>query len=828
MKKKFKKIMSAVGSVLMVGSTVGFAMAAGGAFPSPFVQNSNADYAIVYGVGAAASDVTAANSINTYLNTFYTVDTSTDTGTSTIVTSDFSSSVSLSDEVELGLDNIIVGSKLREVLEDNKLSTLLDTTVRWDNGDGSESYDIHEEILLTNEGGNSSLKLVTNLYHPNGEDLDSYVVLQNDKSLRYRLVFDDELEYPDKWEDADALRVSILGKEYEIIEFDPEFEDITISLSEEKVVKEGTILNIDGVTLTIGTIFDDEIQVNGIIINEDSTKKVDGIEVQVKNVALHTDNTLSKAVIRVGKDIERDISNGDEYIKGDETWEWDMGIHEGKQYIGVKYALKNIAYDEDEPEENPIIPGQSYIFPENYAALSFDGLTNVTYNDFELSFDDKDLYIGEKKMGDNIDVAIFQGEEDDSITLMYDGNEVETDSLYFNYSVEGVGVSFKDIDGDVDSDKKGRIQFNEMYEFSTGDMTEILPVDFEDVTVLREPSTFEVTGHTFADIFNLTEVDFMYDFEEGEGLEHIMYLYIDNSGVLTLLTDSDVDANSGIIEEVLTEVLGEITGYEYDSHVVTKEGDVYTYQVTTPGVLENKSYTNIAKLIVKDTEIDLGLDLNTDKTVYLTLTNGEEVTKMQLGWDNNEFKHLGEEADNADARDIIVGNKSIGTMDYDVMDNYGTIIKNPENYADDDRVILSVPDEQVYATVSVKGKGEEVVTTEDVNTTTTVTPAPILGGIIVKDTEIASVNTKNLIIVGGSCINAEAAKLLGGKACGEDFTVKTGVIAGQALIQTFASPYNATKVAVVVAGYNAVDTTKGVDSVINSGVNLIVGQRTIV
>jgi len=70
--------------------------------------------------------------------------------------------------------------------------------------------------------------------------------------------------------------------------------------------------------------------------------------------------------------------------------------------------------------------------------------------------------------------------------------------------------------------------------------------------------------------------------------------------------------------------------------------------------------------------------------------------------------------------------------------------------------------------------------------------------------------------------------LLGGKACGEDFTVKTGVIAGQALIQTFASPYDATKVAVVVAGYNAADTTKGVNSVISSAIDLVPGQRTIV
>ena len=848
MKNKFKKIVSVLGSVVMIGSTIGMAFAAGGAFPSPFVQNGDEAYAIVYGSGAAASDVVGANSINEYLNTFYTskrTETVTTTSTTPVdstsaTSSDFSSSVSLSDEIELGLDDIIEGSKLRESIEDNKLSTLLDTKIRWDDGiNGTESYDIHEEILLTNDGGDSKLKLVTNLYHADGEDFE-YVVLQNDESLRYRLVFDDVIVYSDH-DDEEELEVTILGKDYEITEFNNEFDDITISLSEERLVKKGETFIIDGTTITIEEIYEKDVQINGILIKDTgSVKKVDGLEIKVSEIISHPDSSLDKARIRIGKDIKRDISPGDEYIEDDETWEWDLGINnDGKQYIGVKYALKSVSYDEDEPEENPISVGESYIFPENYAALSFDGLTDVSYKDFDLSFDEKDLYSGDSSTRKNdINVAILEGEEGDSITLDYDDNDVETNSIYFEYVEGGVNVYFRDIDGDIDD--KRRVQLAAEYTFSTGDVTTITPVAEEDVTILREPSTFEVTGYTYMDVYNLSEVDFMYDFGEEGGLEHIMYLYTDEDNILRLITDSIVRDNPGAIEAVTTEILGEITGYEFEGHTVIKEGDTYFYEEITTETPTDEIYEGIATLIVKDTEIKVGLNLNFDGTVDLTLTDdNNKVTKISLGIDeiDEEFTHLGGRADNADSNDIIVDGKPIGTVDYDVMDNYGTIIKDPENYADDDRIVFSVPDEQILATVSIKGQGEIITSTTtanvDVNGTnattyTTTTEVPIMGGILVKDTEISSVQDKNLIIVGGSCINAETARLLGGKACGEDFTLKTGIVAGKALVQTFASPYDASKVAVVVAGYNAADTTRAINAIINSDINIDLDQRIIV
>ena len=84
---------------------------------------------------------------------------------------------------------------------------------------------------------------------------------------------------------------------------------------------------------------------------------------------------------------------------------------------------------------------------------------------------------------------------------------------------------------------------------------------------------------------------------------------------------------------------------------------------------------------------------------------------------------------------------------------------------------------------------------------------------------------KNIIVVGGSCINTMAADLLGGKFCGAEFTAKTNVQAGQVLIQTFDRGDG--KVATLVAGYYAEDTTRGVMELLKGNINIAVGEKVI-
>ena len=83
-----------------------------------------------------------------------------------------------------------------------------------------------------------------------------------------------------------------------------------------------------------------------------------------------------------------------------------------------------------------------------------------------------------------------------------------------------------------------------------------------------------------------------------------------------------------------------------------------------------------------------------------------------------------------------------------------------------------------------------------------------LGDVLVKDTEVSSVSSKNLIIVGGSCINSAAATALGvaSRTCSAAFTTATGVGSGQFLIKGVSGAFATGKIALVVAGYEAADT----------------------
>ncbi len=68
------------------------------------------------------------------------------------------------------------------------------------------------------------------------------------------------------------------------------------------------------------------------------------------------------------------------------------------------------------------------------------------------------------------------------------------------------------------------------------------------------------------------------------------------------------------------------------------------------------------------------------------------------------------------------------------------------------------------------------------------------------------VSSKNLVIVGGSCINSAAATVLGGAYCGPAFTEATGVGTGQFMIKGVMDTFTTGKLALVVAGYEAADT----------------------
>ena len=110
----------------------------------------------------------------------------------------------------------------------------------------------------------------------------------------------------------------------------------------------------------------------------------------------------------------------------------------------------------------------------------------------------------------------------------------------------------------------------------------------------------------------------------------------------------------------------------------------------------------------------------------------------------------------------------------------------------------------------------------------TTTSSGKLGNVIVMDSEVSSVKDRNLIVVGGSCVNSVAATLLGvsSETCGPDWTKKTGVGSGEFLIQSFGNVGSVTsKTALLVAGYQEADTRAAATYLTTQNVDTAAGKK---
>jgi len=231
--------------------------------------------------------------------------------------------------------------------------------------------------------------------------------------------------------------------------------------------------------------------------------------------------------------------------------------------------------------------------------------------------------------------------------------------------------------------------------------------------------------------------------------------------------------------------MGPFTYYINGSGGVT--ADLFNITMVIPGtttpqiapalfVFEEKDYNNIYNALLVSTEIganaDDGMGVN---AVTDTWTNESSTWKSTLQSNSKLSKRI---------------------------DYWGTVVTLDNTDSDQLITTISYPDEQVYGQLYL-GKGDAVITPG----VTSSGSATQLGDILVKDSEVSSVSaTKNLVVVGGSCINSVAATLLGGAKCGSDFTSATGVGSGQFIIQSFGDALSVGNIALLVAGYDVSDT----------------------
>ena len=190
-------------------------------------------------------------------------------------------------------------------------------------------------------------------------------------------------------------------------------------------------------------------------------------------------------------------------------------------------------------------------------------------------------------------------------------------------------------------------------------------------------------------------------------------------------------------------------------------------------------------------------DNNVYEAIVLTVENGVNsddgigVNDVEDTWTNDSGSWESTRKTNTDITDDI--------------DLWGTIASTDAGDSDQTTATISYPDEQVHGQIYMAEASAAITP----GTTSTGSGGQVL---IVKDSELTSVSGKNLVVVGGSCINTAAAKILDSDSplCTSSFTEKTGVGAGQYIIKTVKSPWSDSKVAMLVAGYEAADTVNAV------------------
>jgi hypothetical protein len=189
--------------------------------------------------------------------------------------------------------------------------------------------------------------------------------------------------------------------------------------------------------------------------------------------------------------------------------------------------------------------------------------------------------------------------------------------------------------------------------------------------------------------------------------------------------------------------------------------------------------------------------------VKLDFVNETEVTSSDtpsLGLGANEGT-----AESSDVKAPLdgTGNVGVGTMSVDdIVTDTGLIIKVPNTYAPSDQVVVRIPSKVLRVKVML-GKLATGTATEGECVQETLTP--VTSAIALLDSEVTATHkAKNMILVGGPCVNTLVADLAAAGLF--DYTCDSWPARNFGLIEEVADAFTTGKSALVVAGTRAEDT----------------------
>ncbi len=863
MKFNFKKITSVLASAVMLGATLGIAAAA--TYPAPFVQGGSANVAVVVTSGTHAgstSDYLAAVDLGQDLQAELAKQTaSTGTGTASVSGEAYALFTSgtklyLNDSLN-NVKDLITDSNMPTVLADSDFSGNVDADVTYTVTLGSDPRIIHAKQPDTSEndpvvGVKFSTTQAKYLYNMTAT-FNKAVNLTN--------------------ADSEGEAITLFGQTYTIssatdntdLVLYESAETISLSVGGASPVPSTTV-TLDGedftVELTAATDSSATIKVTDSSgnsaskeINEAASKKVQGVEVGVNlaDESTATDTISADIIVGTQKMILKD-GNTVKVGADEDNIDGTLVDFVTTTYPGniTKIVIQVRAPDSD---EDAIIPGGAFVDPVfGSFKLDFSGL-NV-----EADSDARETITIKCGSSDQCSVTLTDHQGYEAGIDWYNNKTavaLQDDSEYSIRVIEKAIVNESHYVVVGNEDEGHLVELDNIYNDTGTDATDD-EVKFKDVFSGETYSTQITTeGTGSVEIGGKTYTVTYVDDTATDDDEYVRLGYPDSSGnnaIIFPTIETSKGAKVAFIEPITIDLEAwDGTNTLSGSDLLFPDGDGYeTIDVTFDDTWSGDAqwnFTDSASDLTLNTSKGANVDsvkITIGKISYnLTTTATDNETKVYLLeadgagniarpalviWeeedDNNEYHALqvvmegaGVSTDDCGVSDIertwgldlSSGSEwsefQLESDDdiYEEMDLWGSIITIDKSETDSYEATISYPGDQVYAQVYIAEVAASI--TAATAGTGSVTE---LGSVTVKDSEVSSVQSKNLIVVGGSCINSVAAKILGGGYCGADFTSATDIGSGQFLVKVVDSPYTTGKVAMLVAGYEAADTAKAV------------------
>lgn len=803
----FRKIASVLASTVMVGSTV--AMAAAANFPDPFVASGVDSVGIVYGANAQV-DLAAVLDIQSKLATELAGQTATGASTAS------SSTVSGGDFIKLerGSDKFNIRNAMSDfysTLDEDELSVVL-AKGTYSNDDNND-YKFEQQITL---GTNLNLTFFEDTKVNKKDPKVGFDFTRNTPILNYSLEFT-----PDAADNSATLTATtghklettdlpMLGRTYYIQDVTTTSNGVKLTLldtANSAIVSEGETksVTVNGVTYDVSIVFisstEIKLNVNGVTTNSlaeggiykvatdtyiaikdimarDKTGTVDSVEFSIGS---------GKMVLEEGQEVEVNNEDISDIENADGSDKYGSTVKTYFTNTSTKISKIILAWTTDEDEW--ILPGRDLVLPGFETIKLSMGEFNTPKKE-KTSFSDNDAVV--------VDTTISEG--DLSLAI------ISANASFTGF--DGIGE-----EGNISTSSPVALitngttnpSFNLSESYDSYFVATWISGDDAESYAYRISSVSASSGKNQTKLTNLAKGGSDITFSEVTDTK--------DRGRITFTLASASDALGTATVRATAS-----SGTVYGDRLVTKEGLMMKLPVDLPNNVTgdtgfNLSYNSlgVSTFDVNFTEEDKDGNIGQGKSFVITVGTDSGNSGTEPNAVSASYITLKDTADN----DIDVGYVS---SDLATKLTYTA----PSNGLND--LDIEYHGDESFGEVFISESGAALIASSGSST-----GVKTLGSVSVKDSEVTSVSAKNLIVVGGSCVNTVAAKLLGSDSalCGDAFTTKTGVASGQYLIETFASPYTTGKVATLVAGYNAGDTTNAAKFLTTQTVDTTAGKKYV-